>query len=85
MSTAALMTWIFNHTRGSVLVMIIFHMMINATPQILMPAFTGFEQASFAQVNQIQLLLKWALVLVIFGGQSAAKWSQRAHQQQARV
>jgi hypothetical protein len=61
---AVLLTVVFNRTQGSVLIAILFHLMFNASENIL---FSALPEPSYSQHLQLyiwNIILMWILALV---------------------
>lgn len=68
--TAILFTWLFNNTRGSVLLAIVLHLSVNASGRIIFPLFPELGSDGIGAVAVWSNAVKWAvviLVLAVFG------------------
>ena len=65
--TAILFTWVFNNTRGSVLLAVVLHLMTNASGRIIFPMFPELGPDAIDRVVSASILVKWLLVLVVIG------------------
>lgn len=68
--TAILFTWLFNNTRGSILIAIVLHMATNASGRILFAMFPDLTEDALSSIIVLAIILKWAVVvalIVIFG------------------
>jgi membrane protease YdiL (CAAX protease family) len=63
--TAILFTWLFNNTRGSVLLAIILHLSVNASGRIIFPMFPDLGSDGTAAVTMWSNVVKWAVVILV--------------------
>jgi membrane protease YdiL (CAAX protease family) len=68
--TAIIFTWLFNNTRGSVLLAIVLHITTNASGRILFAMFPDLTEDALSSIVVLAIVIKWAVVValvVIFG------------------
>ena len=65
--TAFLFTWLYQHTKGSVLIAILFHAMLNTVAAILYPLFTGVYLERVLWLFVVANLLAVVVLAVIAG------------------
>lgn len=68
--TAIIFTWLFNNSRGSVLLAIILHMTVNASGRILFSMYPELKEDDLSAIVALAIILKWlfvAALILIFG------------------
>jgi hypothetical protein len=73
-----LFTWVFNNTRGSLLLAILLHASINTAPAMLLLLFPSLEGSLLFSLSR---LLAWIVVAVIL---IAATWGRLSYQRYLR-
>lgn len=68
--TAIIFTWLFNNSRGSILIAIVLHMTINASGRVLFSMFPELTEDALSNIVTLAIILKWAVVatlILVFG------------------
>jgi hypothetical protein len=71
-----LYTWVFNHTKGSLLIAVLYHAAFDSTLYLALPAFPTAEAIETAFKLMVALLWVAALVVVAFGPQRLSRDSE---------
>jgi membrane protease YdiL (CAAX protease family) len=73
-AVAILYTWVYNHTKGSLLIAVLYHTAFNSTMQLALPAFPTAKAVTIAFMLTVALLWVMAIIIVaVYGPQHLSR------------
>jgi membrane protease YdiL (CAAX protease family) len=76
LTIAIIITWVFNHTRGSILTSILAHASVNTPQVVLVPLFLAVDTTSFLLAGLIGFGVTALLIVILTRGRLGYQPSQ---------